>query len=300
MVYVLVPAHNEARTVGLLLWKVRQLFSAFGREYHLIVLDDASTDGTADVLAPYARALPMTLVTHRRRLGFGACLEELLALAVERSDRPRRDIAITLQADLSEATDVLPEMVKRMEGGADIVVADTRRSVQDGPGAALLRRLLAPLVRSAAGLSGVDDPLSTLRAYRLAPVARMLREGRPSHPGSDDVWAASLAALVRAARHARRIETVPASPFRSLRQRPSRARLLRSAWAAWRAAAALGGRSGGLDGPPAAGAPAQEPAREAAAGEQRSAQGGRRRARARGRGRGRARGGDSRAARPPA
>jgi len=54
MIYVCVPVHNEARTAGLVLWKVRQVFTDFSREYQLLVCDDGSSDGTADVLAAYA------------------------------------------------------------------------------------------------------------------------------------------------------------------------------------------------------------------------------------------------------
>src|SRR5439155_1237045 len=50
MIYVCVPAHNEARTVGLVLWKVRQVFTAFPREYQLLVADDGSSDDTGVVL----------------------------------------------------------------------------------------------------------------------------------------------------------------------------------------------------------------------------------------------------------
>src|SRR5438128_12061006 len=95
MIYVCVPVHNEARTAGLVLWKVRQVFTAFPREYQLLVLDDASTDGTGEVLASYAKVLPMTVVTHRERRGYAAALEALLRLALQRTDRPKRDCAIT-------------------------------------------------------------------------------------------------------------------------------------------------------------------------------------------------------------
>src|SRR2546422_1669303 len=78
MIYVCVPVHNEARTAGLVLWKVRQVFTAFPREYELLVLDDASTDDTREVLASYAKVLPMTIVTHRERRGYARSLEELL------------------------------------------------------------------------------------------------------------------------------------------------------------------------------------------------------------------------------
>src|ERR671922_177056 len=59
MIYVCIPSYDEAPTVGLLLWKIRQVFAAFPREYQLLVLDDGSSDTTAEVLEPYARVLPL-------------------------------------------------------------------------------------------------------------------------------------------------------------------------------------------------------------------------------------------------
>ena len=55
MIYVCIPSYNEAPTVGLLLWKVRQVFAGFPREYQLLVLDDGSDDATAEVLERYTR-----------------------------------------------------------------------------------------------------------------------------------------------------------------------------------------------------------------------------------------------------
>ena len=74
MIYVCIPSYDEAPTVGLLLWKIRQVFAAFPREYHLLVLDDGSTDATTEVLEPYARVLPLTLVRHATLHGTGVVL----------------------------------------------------------------------------------------------------------------------------------------------------------------------------------------------------------------------------------
>src|SRR5437868_2893342 len=124
MIYVCVPVHNEARTAGLVLWKVRQVFTLFPREYQLLVLDDASTDETPAVLASYAKVLPMTIVTHRERLGYARSLEELLRLALQRTDRPKRDCAITLHADFVHSPESMEDLVKHLESGADLVVAE--------------------------------------------------------------------------------------------------------------------------------------------------------------------------------
>src|SRR2546423_4182225 len=124
MIYVCVPIHNEARTAGLVLWKVRQVFTAFPREYQLLVLDDASTDETRDVLASYAKVLPMTVVTHAAgaRQGYARSLEELLRLALQRTDRPKRDCAITLHADFAHSPQTMEDIVKPLVTVPNLVV----------------------------------------------------------------------------------------------------------------------------------------------------------------------------------
>src|SRR6476661_8727347 len=101
MIYVCIPSCDEAPTVGLLLWKVRQVFAAFPREYQLVVADDGSTDNTREVLEPYSRVLPLTILRHEQRQGYAASVEHLLRDVVERTDRPKRDSAILLHADFA-------------------------------------------------------------------------------------------------------------------------------------------------------------------------------------------------------
>src|SRR5256886_11992101 len=73
---------------------------------------------TKDVLSSYARVLPLTIVTHAQQKGYAASLEELLRVALQRTDRPKRDCAITLHADFAHAPETMEEMVKRLESGA--------------------------------------------------------------------------------------------------------------------------------------------------------------------------------------
>ena len=46
MIYICIPALDEARTIGVLLWRIRQVMEEFPRDYHVLVLDDGSTDDT--------------------------------------------------------------------------------------------------------------------------------------------------------------------------------------------------------------------------------------------------------------
>ncbi len=236
MIYVCVPVHNEAVTAGLVLWRVRQVFTAFEREYHLLVCDDGSTDRTPEVLASYARVLPMTVVTNRERRGYARSLEDLLRLALRRTDRPKRDCAITLHADFLHAPEVMTDMVKRMESGADLVVAELVRQAGSAPAPLRWARRWTPrLLR----VAGVRDSVSGYVALRLS----VLRQSGKADPASrlltTDGWCANAELLARLAPHARRLDTVEATARYDLRRRPSRMPAWRRVADAWRARAAI-------------------------------------------------------------
>src|SRR5438045_8955157 len=180
MIYVCVPVHNEARTAGLVRWRVRQVCTLFPREYQLLVLDDASTDETPAVLASYAKVLPMTIVTHRAREGYARSLEELLRVALQRTDRPKRDCAITLHADFVHAPETMEEMVKRLESGSDLVVAEQHREKGMRAWPARWARRWAPRLLPVG--SGVRDSISGFIALRLIVLRQATRGGAPDAP----------------------------------------------------------------------------------------------------------------------
>jgi hypothetical protein len=232
MIYVCVPVHNEAATAGLVLWKVRQVFTAFEREYHLLVCNDGSSDRTADLLASYARVLPMTVVSHRERLGYARSLEELLRLALQRTDRPKRDSAITLHADFLHSPEVMEEMVKRIESGSDLVVAEMLQAAGSAPRLHRWVRAWTPRLLRVAGLR---DAVSGYTALRLS-VLRQATRTAPAQPLlTTDGWCANAELIARLAPHARRLDAVPATARYDLRQRPSRVHPWRQLRDVWRA-----------------------------------------------------------------
>ena len=232
MIYVCVPVHNEARTVGLVLWKVRQVFTAFEREYQIIACDDASTDGSADMLTSYARVLPLTVIQHPSRQGYAKSLEELLRVALQRTDRPKRDCAITLHADFVHAPEAMEEMVKRLESGADLVVAEQYRAQGTRSWPERWARQWAPrLLRVGAG---VKDSISGFLALRLVVLRQATRNGAASPLLATEGWAANAELLARLGANARRIEVVSSAARYDLKQRPSRSNPWQQLLGAWR------------------------------------------------------------------
>lgn len=225
LIHVCIPAHNEERTIGVLLWKVRKVMAEFGRDYEILVLDDASSDRTPAVLDRYRSVLPLHVIRSDERVGHGRAVARLLAAASERTEYPKRDVAVTLQGDFSEDPTDLVELVKTVEGGADLVAG-----VVDADALPFRQRLSRKIARLASGAAvreaPVSDPLSGLRAYRLIVVRKALRElDGPEELVDCDGWAGNVQVLARTAPHARRIEERVCTPRLEPRFRPSRFRL---------------------------------------------------------------------------
>ncbi len=175
MIYICVPSHNNAATVGLLLWKVRQVLAAFTREYQLLVADDGSTDNTEEVLSSYGRVLPMSVTKYRAARGYAATVEELLRQALRLTDRPKRDSAIVLNADFSVSPSVLPDLIRGIESGADVVVGEATQRPQSF-GRRLVQLSSTWLLKPGLTMPGVQDLLSGVCAIRLVTLKRCLRE----------------------------------------------------------------------------------------------------------------------------
>jgi len=207
MIYVCVASHNNADTVGLLLWKIRQIFSQSTREYQLLVADDGSTDETPEVLQRYQRALPLTLVQPAAP-GTGPACEALLQEAARRSDRHKRDTLVVIPADFRVSPEAIPELLRRIESGADLAVGET--ALESLPFAwRLLRRLTPWLLRPGIRLEGANDLLTGCFAVRLIAARAVLRD-RAGKPLTDTDGLAARAELVaRLAATARQVTAVP-------------------------------------------------------------------------------------------
>jgi glycosyltransferase involved in cell wall biosynthesis len=225
MLYLCIPAYNEAPTVGLLLWRIRKVFESYPREYEILVLDDGSTDATVATLQPYREVLPLTVLRHSERRGYGTAVETLLRAAAQRTRYPRRDAAIVMQADFTDQPEHLPELIKRHEGGADLVVVEQRALPAGAPvPVRRLRRLAKWLLRPFVRVPGISDALGSYRLIRISVVRDLLKETGDARVLKADGWAANVELLAKASRFARRIEVVTLEPRYDLRPRATRVR----------------------------------------------------------------------------
>jgi hypothetical protein len=110
---VVVPTYDEAATVRELLTRV--LAAA---PVDVLVVDDGSPDGTADLVAEFARANPdVHLLRRNGKSGLGAAYRAGFGWGLDRG----YEVLVEMDADLSHPADRLPALLAALEG-ADLVV----------------------------------------------------------------------------------------------------------------------------------------------------------------------------------
>ena len=227
MIRICIPCRDEDRTIGVLLWKIREVMLDMGRDFHVYVLDDGSGDRTRAQLEKYRQVLPLTILSESRPIGYGRALEKLLKSAAGETRYPKRDAIITMQADFTEHPTGLRGLVRTFEGGADIVACERSGESANQPWTVRLARRLSrvALGRSAGGDSGIDSLLG-FRAYRAVVVRKALRAARGRPLVTTGGWAANAELMKVLAPFARRIAHVPLGLQYDIRWRGTRVRVL--------------------------------------------------------------------------
>jgi len=111
---ILIPVFNEAQTVEEIIRRVRAADSC-SLEKEIILVDDASTDGTGDLLKKIQQAGGVKVVTHPYNRGKGAALRTALEQATG-------DIVVIQDADLEYDPSDYPILLKPiLDGRADVV-----------------------------------------------------------------------------------------------------------------------------------------------------------------------------------
>jgi dolichol-phosphate mannosyltransferase len=159
---VIAPTFLEAPNIEEFLRRLR----AAAPTVSVLVVDDNSADGTADLAEAVGRELGQIEVLRRpSKAGLGSAYRAGFTVGIERG----YEVLVQMDADLSHDPAVLPSLLARVEEGADLVVGS--RYVPGGsiPHWPLFRRALSRYGNRYAGLvlgTPVRDATSGYRGYR--------------------------------------------------------------------------------------------------------------------------------------
>jgi len=161
---LVIPVYNERDNLAPLVSEITASLRGAGWRYEVLMVDDGSTDGSADALATLRRGHPeLRIVRLARNAGQTAAMDAGF-------HRARGRIVVTLDADLQNDPADIPLLVREMEGW-DAVVG-VRRVRRDS----LVRRVssrVANYVRNRLSDETITDTGCSLKAYRREAVARL-------------------------------------------------------------------------------------------------------------------------------
>lgn len=113
---VVIPLYNEAESLPELATWIKKVMTQHQFTYQIVFVDDGSTDGSWQVIEDLKTKDPnINAVKFRRNYGKSAALNTAFALT-------QGDVVITMDADLQDSPDEIPELYDRIKNqGADLV-----------------------------------------------------------------------------------------------------------------------------------------------------------------------------------
>jgi len=164
---VIVPTYNETENIRELIERIES--SLKGYNFEIVVVDDSSLDGTAEIAEELSKAYGNVKVVKRpKKMGLASAVLEGVKVA-------RHSFVAVMDADLQHPPELLPKLFEKAIGGYDLVIAS--RYVEGGrakgwsffrklmsKGAVLLAHVLLPRARM------VKDPTSGFFVFKKSVV----------------------------------------------------------------------------------------------------------------------------------
>jgi glycosyltransferase involved in cell wall biosynthesis len=160
---VVMPAYNAEKTIGDVISRVPSEYRS-----NIIVVDDFSSDRTSEI----AEALVHRVVRHKRNLGYGGNQKTCYLTAISE----HADIVVMIHPDGQHDPACIPEFVRLIESGADVVLGSRFLGDPLAGGMPkykyLLNKLLTRLQNFSVGLD-LHEFHTGYRAYRVSALDKV-------------------------------------------------------------------------------------------------------------------------------
>ena len=167
-VVIILPTYNERGNIAALLTSLQGEFRRLRHDMHVLVVDDNSPDGTAELVREAMREYPNVHLITGEKAGLGAAYIRGMQHAL---GELRADVVFEMDADFSHDPADVPRLLATLENSVDFAIGS--RHVRGGSIPAewsLLRKLNSAggnwVARYVAGLYGIRDCTAGFRAIR--------------------------------------------------------------------------------------------------------------------------------------
>ncbi len=166
MISLVIPVYNEQASLPRLMERLRPVMQQMGKKHEMIFVDDGSRDHSLSILKSFLNYPEVRVVELTKNYGQHAAIFSGFSIV-------RGDIVITLDADLQNPPEEIPNLVRVMEEGDYDVVGTIRKERKDSVFRTLPSRLINVVARKITKVT-MSDWGCMLRAYRKNIVDRMV------------------------------------------------------------------------------------------------------------------------------
>lgn len=162
---VILPTYNERRNLPVIVSLINDSFTKNNLDYEIIIVDDGSPDGTANIAKQLQKAFPRRIILKERagKLGLGTAYIHGLNFA-------SGNFVIIMDADFSHHPKFIPEMIRKQATNDYDIVTGTRYAGDGGVyGWDLKRKLIskgANIFADTLLRPGVSDLTGSFRLYK--------------------------------------------------------------------------------------------------------------------------------------
>lgn len=210
MIFFIIPAYNEEENIGPLLSGLSLKMKDLKISYHVILVNDGSTDATYEEAARFRDRISLEIISHLTNKGVGEVFRAGFSRALELASDD--DIIITKEADNTSDLNILASMLKKVEEGYDLVLASCYAKGGGIMGTTIDRIILSFcanfILRTLFSIKNVRTYSSFYRAYR----AGMLKKANFAYSNrliEDSGFTCMVELLVRLKRLHIRVAEVP-------------------------------------------------------------------------------------------
>lgn len=157
---VIVPLYNEAESLPELHAWIKRVMDAHGFTYEILFVNDGSTDDSWSVIEDLHSRFPEVKgIKFRRNYGKSPALYCGF-------DRAEGDVVITMDADLQDSPDEIPELYRMIKEDGYDLVSGYKQKRYDPLSKTLPTKLFNATARKVSGIKNLHDFNCGLKAYR--------------------------------------------------------------------------------------------------------------------------------------
>ena len=157
---IVVPLYNEAESLPELEQWIRRVMTENNFSYEILFINDGSTDNTWEVIRQLSEANPAVKgVCFRRNYGKSPALNTGFR-------RAKGDVVITMDADLQDSPDEIPELYRMITHDGYDLVSGWKQKRYDPLSKTIPTKLFNATARKVSGIHNLHDFNCGLKAYR--------------------------------------------------------------------------------------------------------------------------------------